>query len=86
MRRPNKVDDIDVPITLSSHVAFRVCNGGYLVHALVKDGEDMVFTNSVFVDVDVALAYARRVLLEWEGAYWDASKLGPLKIQDPNQP
>lgn len=53
---------------VNAHVSILVCNGGYMVRAWVQDeDEDWDWTFSAFSSIDVALEYARRVLMDMEG-------------------
>lgn len=54
---------------VNAQVSFHIANGGYIVQGWVKNFDDDEFssTTSVFTDLDVALAYVRRVVIGCEG-------------------
>jgi hypothetical protein len=49
-------------------LAVTIANGGYVVYAISRDPDGVsAFRTCVFTDIDVALGYCRRIILEREG-------------------
>lgn len=72
---------------LSPIVTVAIANGGYVLMGRARPeepSEDPVIDFSVFSDIDVALAYAKRVVLSWEGPgeLAPGDRIGPLKVAE----
>lgn len=70
-------------VTYSAHIGITTANGGYAVQSCVwdKETEESHYELNVFTDIEVMLAFVRRVTISMEGA-GIGPKLGPLKVPE----
>lgn len=70
------------PITVSIHVAIKVCNGGFMVHASPWDPADPeeLWETSLFSDEEAMLRYVSRIVRTRQGSGEKCETIGPLGV------